>query len=919
MCNKLNLISSYLNTRTDLDLLFLTETWLHANYLDSMFCPPGYQCLRCDRKDVRGGGVMVFYKDGLNINDIVLQSPNIGQFYELLCFDLYIDNNFVRFIVVYLPPLQSDNAIVTTSLCNLLKSLILLNVPTYILGDFNFPSIDWRTPSCSGSSSHRLFLDFCTTNSLTQCVDYPTHDKRNTLDILLCNESANSLLINHFSSAPPWFTDHFLISVKLALNNNNLTNSNSYFYPDFKRGNYDLISDLLLNANWDFCYSQQSDVQTIYDRFISILKETIEIHIPLKINCFKPKSQPKNIRNLLRQKHIIYRKMRDDRSYKSAYKHASKEYDLAVNQWRDKVESNLCDNPNSNKLYKFLNNKLKSTSVIPPLRNDSKDLVFDDLEKANLFNSSFQNFFTSDNNSSISTISPTNQMLPFKILPCDISKAARKMKGKLSRTPEGIPTYFITKVINALLQPLTVIFNRSLLHGDIPEQWKKALVVPIFKKGNRQDPGNYRPVSLSSGFSRLGETVLLDPMLTHVQQHNLLSQCQFGFMPRRSSCSQLLSCQYEWLRSYCESESMKVIYTDITKAFDSVNHRLLIQVLHRFGFDKNIISWIKNWLSHREQQVCIGNSISSPLGVISGVPQGSVLGPFLFILFLDDMSNCISSRNVHLALFADDSKLYSTSSVDLQDSMNHISTWLKQHQLVLASHKCATLKIKKKAVVDQSALSIENHIVEEKLCFKDLGIFISESLDWDTHIDTIYHKAAVKSYQILKTMKTKNIWTYVKLFNTYIRPLVEYNSQIWNPHLKKHIDKLERIQQNYTKKVFERCNVPFTNYDDRLNKISELSLLNRRKFLDLVFLYKLINNFYDVHFEQFFHFKKRTYALRSHHLQVVANQSFTASSEWMNSFFERTPKVWNNLPANIVTSDSLSNFKLLLKQHFLSK
>ena len=147
---------------------------------------------------------------------------------------------------------------------------------------------------------------------------------------------------------------------------------------------------------------------------------------------------------------------------------------------------------------------------------------------------------------------------------------------------------------------------------------------------------------------------------------------------------------------------------------------------------------------------------------------------------------------------------------------------------------------------------------------------------------------------------------------------VEYNSQIWNPHLKKHIDKLERIQQNYTKKVFERCNVPFTSYDDRLHKISEISLLNRRKFLDLVFLYKLINNFYDVHFEKFFSLKKRTYALRSHPLQISPKQSFK-SSEWMNSFFERTPKVWNNLPANVVTSDSLSNFKLLLKQYFLSK
>jgi hypothetical protein len=894
-----------------------------------MFCPSGYQCLRCDRKDARGGGVLVFYKDGLNINNMALQSSYIGQFYELLCFDLHLDNHFVRFIAVYLPPLQNDNekltnanltvANVTTSLCNILKSLLLINAPTYILGDFNFPHIDWKTPSCSGNSSHSLFLDFCISNSLTQCIDYPTHDKGNTLDILLCNESAISLLITHFSSAPPWFTDHFLISVKLALIKNNHAISNSYFYPDFKRGNYDLISDLLLDANWDFCYSQQLDIQIIYDRFISVLKETIDIHIPLRNNCFKPKSQPKNIRYLLRQKHIIYRKMRDDTSYKSAYKYASKEYDLAVNHWRDKIESNLCANPSSNKLYKFVNSKLKSSNAIPPLCNNSNDLVFDDLDKANLFNSSFQTFFTPDNNSFIPTLSPTNQMLPFQILPCDILKAARKMKGKLSRTPEGIPTYFIKKVITALLQPLTAIFNRSLTSGVVPEQWKKALVIPIFKKGDRRDPNDYRPVSLTSGFSRLEEAVILDPMMAHVQQHNLLSQCQFGFLPRRSSCSQLLSCQYEWLVSHCESESMKVIYTDITKAFDSVNHRLLIQVLHRFGFDEKIILWIKNFLTSRQQQVCIRNATSTPLDVISGVPQGSVLGPFLFILFLDDMSNCISSRNVRLALFADDSKLYSISSVDLQHSMNRISAWLEQHQLVLAPHKCAMLKIKKKAVVDQSVLNIGNHLVEEKLCFKDLGVFVSENLDWGKHIDTIYHKASVKSYQILKTMKTRNIWTYMKLFNTYIRPLVEYNSQIWNPHLKKHIDKLERIQRNYTKKAFERCNVPFTDYDDRLKKIGELTLLNRRKFLDLVFLYKLVNNFYDVRFEQFFSFKKRSYALRSHPLQILAKQKFTSSSEWMNSFFERTPTIWNHLPANIVTSDSLSNFKFLLKQHFLSK
>jgi hypothetical protein len=712
-----------------------------------------------------------------------------------------------------------------------------------------------------------------------------------------------------------------LISASITLRQRSQRNPgrNFHSYPDFKSCDYGFISNLLLHSDWDFCYQDRTNIQQIYDDFILVLNKIISHHVPLKSNRFNPKSQPKYLRKLIRQKKTLYKKMKFDKSLKSEYKKASKEYDRAVNQWRDKIESNLCSNPNSKKFYNFINNKFKSSHTVPPLVDDSKELVFSDLDKANLFNSSFQKFFTVDNGSSLPHIPPQKHMPPFYITPSDILKACSKMKSKLSRTPEGIPSYFIVRVISALIQPITAIFNLSLYYNAIPSQWKNALVIPIFKKGDRRSASNYRPVSLTSSFSRLFELVLLDKMMAHVQEHELISPLQFGFLPRRSSCTQLLSCLYDWLRSYCRSESMSVLYTDITKAFDSVNHRMLLQVLYQYGFNNQIVLWLQNFLTDRQQQVCVNGTTSSPLAVLSGVPQGSVIGPFLFIVFLNGITKFCSDK-VHMKLFADDSKLFSTNCDDLQNSMNLISSWLIQYQLVLAPHKCALLKIKKKGVADNSEIWIDDHPVVQQLSVKDLGVYISSDMKWTTHINSICHKASVRSFQFLKTIQSRNIWTFKKLFITYIRPQLEYNSQIWSPYLQEDINRVETIQRNFTKKAFERCNIPFSSYGDRLIKMDILSLQSRREFLDLLFLYKLMNNFYDLDFNTFFSFKHRTYSLRTHSLQIILNDNFKSDlNQWTNSFYVRAPKLWNSLPENIVKCDSITSFKSLLKTHFLSK
>ena len=918
ICNKLNLVSNYLLSADDLDLLFITESWLNSNYTDAMCCPAGFNILRCDRVRGRGGGVAVFYKSELHIIrvDVILPPDSC---YELICIDLYSYSNLLcRFCCVYLPPALEEPVRVINTLCASLGNLLLANKPVYLFGDYNLPNIDWSTSTSTGDFS-QYFLNFCSSFSLSQLIDVSTHDKGNILDLLLCNYNAKEILLHTKVTSPPWSTDHFMISSSIVLNEQCTHNNNRVTspYPNFKLGNYDKIRKIILETNWDFLSSSNS-LQSSYDHFCDILTSIISNHIPLTSpRSRKRKKQPRNIRQLLAKKHNLYKRSKSDSSFKNAYKQAAKDYDSAVNRWHDSLEANLCRDPSHKKLYGHINSKLKAKRTIPPIEDDSQNLVFTDVEKANVFNATFQKFFTVDNNSPFSAPPAKHQMPSFQILPDDILKACSKLKKKLTRTPEGIPTLFLSNTINSLLYPLTILFNLFLSLGFVPWQWKTGLVIPVFKKGDRRKVGNYRPISLTSSISRLFEEVLLLKLIPFTLEKNLLSRSQFGFLPNRTSCGNLLSSVHSWMAAYSSANCTSVLYTDIKKAFDSVNHRFLVHILHSLGFHSEVINWIAAFLSDRQQQVCINNSTSTPLKVLSGVPQGSVLGPFIFLVYFDRITNIATSLpSVNIRLFADDSKIFSTNPQDLQHAINTSEEWLFQHQLALAPAKCAILKIKKNSVQENSTFFIKNHSIAEVSKFKDLGVLVSNDLTWSDHIDSIFHKASSTSFQIIKSFNSRNIWTWLKIYNTYIRPKVEFNTPIWSPHLQQDIDKIENIQRRFTKFAFNKCNIPYTSYEDRLRQIGYLSLRQRRKYFDLILMYKMINNISDLNFNDYFTLKSSSYCLRSHPLQIKPIKDFKCP-QWTNSFFGRIPSLWNVLPSLLVNSSSLNSFKINLKDHIL--
>ena len=485
-----------------------------------------------------------------------------------------------------------------------------------------------------------------------------------------------------------------------------------------------------------------------------------------------------------------------------------------------------------------------------------------------------------------------------------ILKLLSQLAPKKSNTPEDIPSFVLKKIGTTISNFLCIIFNASLQSGVIPYQWKTALIVPVFKKGSRYSVNNYRPISLTSSICRLLERALCDIILSYLIGHNLISQQQHGFLPGRSTVTQLLEALNRWMTSYTSGEATDVVYTDLSKAFDKVNHSKLIRVLESYGICGKLVNWISSFLHGRNQRVNIRQSISSPLEIFSGVPQGSVMGPLLFLIYVDDITK-VCSTDTDISLFADDAKVYSTSPQDLQISLNSIDRFLKSRQLTLAVEKCEKITFSKDDATNR--FSIGSTQVREVASVKDLGITISNCLKWDEHINHIKSKAFQRCHHIFKAFHTNNIWTLVKAYKSFVRPILEYGSVVWSPYLKEDIVSVESAQRFFTKKIFLRANLPFTSYEDRLFKLDMQSLETRRIKADILMTYKMIHGIINLPFNDFFKFYQSPYLTRRHKYCLVAK---VINTNFEKSFYSnRIVQIWNKLPKDVAECDSLNLFK----------
>ena len=390
----------------------------------------------------------------------------------------------------------------------------------------------------------------------------------------------------------------------------------------------------------------------------------------------------------------------------------------------------------------------------------------------------------------------------------DVNITEERVRAKLralnaSKTPgpDNVHPRILKETAEAVCVPLTMLYKKSLSTGELPEDWKCGNITPIHKKGSKGAASNYRPISLTTQVSKVLEVLVRDDIMTFFMDNNTLPDAQHGFVPCRSCTSQLLLAMDAWTRSLDEGVPLDVCYLDFEKAFDSVAHKRLLTSLDSVGIRGKLLNWIQEFLTFRKQRVVLEGTASSWVQVRSGVPQGSVLGPLLFIAAVQSMPMDVNSP---VLVYADDTKVFrpirdSGDKDLLQFDLDTLAVWSEKWQLPFNCTKCKVMHLG--AINKEHDYHMLGHKLETTTIERDLGLMIENTLQFHCQTSSVVAKAFRTLGLIKRAFLNLDEVTLPMLFKTMVRPILEYSNCIWGPLTCGDQDKIERVQRRATKMV----------------------------------------------------------------------------------------------------------------------
>lgn len=919
------------------------ETWLKPHISDAQVNIPNYQIIRQDRINRERGGVILYVHNSLPTSDV-------STFDDGICEAVFCHVKTINTLVtsIYRPP-----GTPITSFEKLLKfiqrninSMYEFNCDLIIMGDFNLPDMKWQQDESNPdtgtiSESARLLNRFIEDNFITQYIDKPTR-QRNILDLFFTN---NCNLILKCDVSETSLSDHNIIKVQTTYNVKTHKNIKPHM-PDFsfrslnlQKTEYDKVSDHLKTINWDELKSMCSQ-----DEFPELFRLTVlqvcALYSPEKT------SQPKKLNPFLRARNTLRRRKKKvttqikaieqkNPTSKKLEKLRVELYDLnqsikdSIHDQRKVNEAKavkaILKNPRYFYSYAKQNNKLKST--VGPLFNAENKLVDDPKTMADILQHQYTSVFSDPSSTTKKipniklNIQSTLETIDFTCE--DIEKAISEIKETSACGEDDIPAVILKKCKEALSYPILLIWKDSLSSGYVPKTYKNQIVTPIHKKSSKAEAANYRPISLTSHIIKIFERILRIHIVNHLEANNLICKCQHGFRKCRSCLTQLLSHIDYILENFLHNTDTDVIYLDYAKAFDKVDHQILLNKLYSYGIRGKLLMWLNSYLTNRWQTVTINGKHSDPARVLSGVPQGTVLGPILFILYLNDLETCIKHSVV--SSFADDTRLKkSINNVQdtnlLQEDLLCASTWsdqanmkLHQQKFELLAHATDTSNLLKELPFSKEFneyLASDGTVISPTSAVRDLGVTITPELDWSPHISNIVDDARKMASWTLSVFASRNAELMLPLFKALIRSRTEYCCPLWHPSKLDDIKKLEAIQRAYTAKITE---VQHLSYWDRLKALNLMSLQRRRERYILIHVYKILHGLAPNDLEmQFYENARRGTCCRIPPL--VKNSKPKYQSKYDQSFRVIGAKLWNLLPKRVKDKKSMESFK-----HSLSK
>ena len=898
----------------------------------------GFTFYHCSLGLQHGRGIAVYVANSLVKSVVQVYPENAFSEFCLLKIKLR-GGDMMLFGCIYRSPTISVTSVENNeSLNRLLRHIRSLKYShVCIVGDFNYKKINWAnmTTSESENSTECQFLECVQDCFLYQHVTKATRirglNEPSLLDLILTDEVDQVTDVHHLS--PLGASDHNVITFKFSCYTVSASDKLRYLYY---KANYNKMKKHLESSNWSINYVEsvkEKHIDDAWEIFKSKMIQLRDEYVPKQSDgmfSWKNKGHvPINdhLQEKIKKKHSLHSKwirahFNDKEKSRLEYVRVRNQVKTLLRKAKRNFEKDISNNAKSQpkKFWSYVRRKLKTRAGIAPLLKDVDDpdsLQFDDAEKARILQEQFCSVFVREPDGEIPVLERrTDVMMPeISITREDVIDEIKSINKDKSCGPDEIDIKMLQELIDYVADPITNLLKKSVDQGTLPNDWREAIVTPVYKKGAKSKAENYRPISLTSIICKVLESIIKKHIVNHFINEKLFADEQHGFMKGRSTTTQLLKFLDKCIQTYASGGVTDVIYLDFAKAFDTVPHKRLIAKLEAYGIHGKILNWIKAFLKGRKQRVRVNGDCSHAADVLSGIPQGSVLGPILFLIFINDLPDAVESDSM---LFADDSKIYRVikskeDSSKLQNDLNSLLEWTRKWLLKFNQDKCHVLSIGEiENIIHAHYYTMNEYVLDHVFEEKDLGVVIDSQLSFEEHINQKIKKANAMVGLIRRTFTYLEPMFFKKLYIAFVRPHLEYVQSVWSPYLRKYINAIEKIQMRATKYVdgFDQL-----TYTERLKQLDLPTLVHRRKRGDMIEMFKHATTYDKAVLSPSIVFAERP--SRKHDVQLLRREAADGMrGKQRNSFQYRVTATWNDLPRHVVQSSSVAMFKQRLDDHW---
>ena len=651
------------------------------------------------------------------------------------------------------------------------------------------------------------------------------------------------------------FKSHFAHKQQSSRTFSNVFDSLNFFSEDV---DWTKLNSALQNVDWSAELSEM-DSNKQFDHFVAVCENIASHHAPQKRSTAPSRKSkiPREMRILMRHRTKVNKQLTKNQPSTKRKELMDELVDIelklqdsyrrSTSAQEQKAVESIKQNPKY--FFTYVKKFCKTKPSIGPLLNKHKQFAVDNQEMANILREQYSSVFSTPQDQPLNPLEFFNSADPSKLIDIDFSEAdfidaINEISNNASAGPDGFPAILLKKCKETLSTPLYQIWRNCFDNGITPTRAKQSQICPIHKGDSTAIPANYRPIALTSHLVKIFEKILHKKIVHHLESNQLLNPSQHGFRAGRSCLSQLIAHYDKILTLLDQGANVDVIYLDFAKAFDKLDFNITLSKIKSLAIDGKVGRWLHSFLTNRFQSVIVNGIKSDPAPVISGVPQGSVIGPLLFLVLIGDIDKDIAHS--FLSSFADDTRIgkgiHTPDEAQLlQKDMEAVYSWASNNNMLFNVKKFELLRYGNNRELKNTTNYISNtgSAIEEKTSTKDLGVVMSSAGDFKNHIESLVETVRDLSSWILRSFKSRSKTIMLQLWKSIVIPRLDYCSQLWNPHQVYLINQLEELQKSFIKNINGFRN---KDYQTALHDLGLYSLQRRRERYQIIYLWSIIEN-----------------------------------------------------------------------------